>query len=97
MLDFDAHDLLRSCEGAGFRQCHLTCHVLITPSPAGNWDTIINSPGNPNIPSISAAMDEIFTADERAQFEAHARPIVERGGRASRLAVAYLTARKDEP
>ena len=95
MLDFDAHDLLRACEGAGFHHCHLTYHVLITPSPPGNWDAMINTPGNPNIPSISAAMDDIFSTEERALFEAHTRRVVQRGGRVSRLAVAYLTARKD--
>jgi hypothetical protein len=67
---------------------------VVAPSPPGNWNAAINSPGNPNIPSLSDAMNEIFTEDERQRFEHYVRPSVERGGRITRNAVAYLTARK---
>jgi ubiquinone/menaquinone biosynthesis C-methylase UbiE len=96
MMDFDQHDLLRFAEAAGFRNVHLTYHVVAVPAPPMNWEAMINAPGNPNIPSVAEAMRELFDDGERTRIEQHWRPIVEAGGRISRNAVAYLTARKAE-
>jgi ubiquinone/menaquinone biosynthesis C-methylase UbiE len=92
MMDFDQHDLLSLAESAGFPIAHLAYHVIVTPSPPASWEAIINSPGNPNIPSVAEAMQQILSADERARFEAHVKPRVEAGGSTMRSAVAYLTA-----
>jgi ubiquinone/menaquinone biosynthesis C-methylase UbiE len=94
MMDFDQHDLLRFAEDAGFKNVHLNYHVVVIQAPPLGWDAMINSPGNPNIPSIAEAIHQIFTAEERERFEKHLRPRVEAGGSVRRNAVAYLTARK---
>jgi ubiquinone/menaquinone biosynthesis C-methylase UbiE len=94
MMDFDQHDLVRLTEREGFPNVHLAYHVFVMTSPPASWDAVVKAPGNPNIPSLAEAMDRIFNAEERARFEAHVRPHVEAGGRTTRMAVAYLTARK---
>ncbi len=95
MMDFDEYDLLRACEAAGFRRAHLETSVLVFPAVPAKWDAVINSPGNPNIPSMAEALRQVFTAEEAACFEAHVRPNLERGGRIQRMCVAYLSATKD--
>jgi SAM-dependent methyltransferase len=95
MMDFDHLDLLRHAEAAGFRRIDLRLQIYVMPSPPMNWTALISSPGNPTIPSMAEAMDEVFTPDERVRFEAHVRPIVERGGRITHNAVVYLQATKE--
>jgi ubiquinone/menaquinone biosynthesis C-methylase UbiE len=95
MMDFDELDLLRAAEDAGFRRVHVEYRIDVVPAAPEPWDVIVNSPGNPRIPSLAGAMDKLFTPDERAMFEAHARPIVEAGGQPNRRAVVYLRATKE--
>ena len=95
MMDFDEHDLLRQCEAAGFHFVRIDVRILSTLAKPVRWETAIAGAGNPNIPSIAAAMRRIFSEDERARYEAAMRPRFEAGGFPQRSAVAHLIAVKD--
>lgn len=95
MTDFDDRDLLGVCEAAGFSEIHLELHVDIQPPQPQKWDTMINSPGNPLVPSLAEVMAQIFTPEEAARFEAHLRPQVEKGLGRHRSAFVYVWATKD--
>lgn len=96
MTDFDERDLLAFCEAAGFGEIHLELHVALQPPQPQKWETMINSPANPLIPSLAEVMTQIFTPEEAMRFEAHLRPRVEAGLGKHRSALAYLWATKDE-
>ncbi len=96
MTDFDDRDLLTFCEAAGFGEIHLELHVDIQPPQPQKWETMINTPGNPLVPSVAEVMAQIFTPEEAARFEAHLRPHVEQGLGRHRSAGVYVWATKDE-
>ncbi len=94
MLDFDERDLVAHCEAAGFVDIHVALHIFVRPATPQPWERAISIPGNPNIPSMREAMDQLLTAGERARYEAHLRPRIEAGHGMVREAVAYLAALK---
>jgi ubiquinone/menaquinone biosynthesis C-methylase UbiE len=94
MMNFDAHDLLRDAELAGFPVVRITYNVHVMPAPPISWDVWLNSAGNPNIPTTGETLQAIFSDDEMAVFREHARPVLERGGMPYRMASALLTATK---
>jgi SAM-dependent methyltransferase len=96
MLDFDEHGLVAHCEAAGFVDIHVALHIFVRPATPQPWERAISIPGNPNIPSLREAMDQVFTPEERARYEAHVRPRLEAGHGVVREAVAYLAALKPE-
>lgn len=92
MLDFDQVDLLRHCLAAGFSATRLQLEVDATPAPPRPWAEAMEVAGNPKIPSLREAVEELFTRDERERFEHHVRPVVEAGGQPTVSAAAYLQA-----
>lgn len=92
MLDFDERDLVRLAEDAGFFPISLMLDAVIEPLPPRAWEGFANSSGNPNIPTVAEAMEQVLTAAEREQLTAHLRPLVEQGLGEWRMASAYLTA-----
>lgn len=94
MLDFDERDLLAMVEAAGFRDIHLRLEANIDAIEPAKWETLVNSAGNPNIPTLAEAMEQVLTPAERDALVAHLKPQAERGEGIRRLAVAYLWARK---
>ena len=94
MIDFDERDLLAYCEAAGFADIHLELHVDIQQPAPQKWETMINTPPNPLAPSLAEVMTQVLSAEEAQQFEAHLRPLVERGQGKQRAAGAYLWATK---
>jgi ubiquinone/menaquinone biosynthesis C-methylase UbiE len=100
MLDFDERDLVRMAEDAGFPFVSLrldydyAAHVVDTAA-IPPFEVLVNAAPNPNAPSLAEAMDRVLSREERERFVAHVRPLVERGERFSRSAVAYLRARKE--
>jgi hypothetical protein len=61
-----------------------------------SWERFSNTPGNPNIPSLAEAMEQVLTTDERERLVAHLRPLVERGEGVGRSATAFLRATKPD-
>lgn len=95
MLDFDEQDLLVFAERAGLEEVHLELYVDIEPEGEPvPWETFVNSAGNPLVPTWREAMDEVLTAAEATEFEAHLRPLVEQGVGRRRMAGVYLWATK---
>ncbi len=94
MLDFDERDLLGLAEGAGFGEIHLRLRADVEPTEPRSWASFVNTPGNPRIPTLAEAMDDVLTPGEREHVAEHVRPLVEDGRGVSRLATAYLWAIK---
>jgi arsenite methyltransferase len=97
MLDFDERDLLAHAEAAGFGELHMTLEVTVDSRPwtAGcSWEEFRQVAGNPCVPPIGEVLDDALTPPERERFEAHLRPLVERGEGHGRLALAFLWAVK---
>jgi hypothetical protein len=94
MLDFDERDLIRLAEQAGFYPIALTLEAVVEPLPPRRWEGFVNMSGNPNIPTLAEAMDEVLTPSERERLTAHLRPLVEQGHGTWRMATAFLVATK---
>jgi arsenite methyltransferase len=102
MLGFDERDLLAFAQQAGVGEIHLEYRAEILPANASygdtptNWETTLRSSPNPLAPTLKEAMQQALTTSEAERFEAHLRPLVERGQRIRLEAVAYLWAVKCE-
>jgi arsenite methyltransferase len=97
MLDFDERDLLAHAEAAGFGELHMTLEVTVGSRPwtAGcSWEEFRQVAGSPCVPPIGEVLDDALTPAETERFEAHLRPLVERGEGHGRLALAFLWAVK---
>jgi ubiquinone/menaquinone biosynthesis C-methylase UbiE len=94
MLNFDERDLVDLAEEAGFAEVHLELQVEVKPPEPMRWEAYSNMAFNPKIPTIAEVMQQVLTADERALYEAHMRPLVEEGRGSRRIALAYLWALK---
>jgi ubiquinone/menaquinone biosynthesis C-methylase UbiE len=91
MLDFDERDLLALAETAGFFPRELELTAEISPKYPLPWAQFANSSGNPRIPTISEAMEQALTPEERDRFTEHLRPLVEEGKGVQRMATVFLT------
>lgn len=104
MLNFDERDLLTFAEKAGFTETYLDLQVEIVPgkykresqTEEPNWEAFVRSSGNPLIPTIEEAMNQVLTPDEAEQFAAYLRPLFEAKRYVRRFATAYLWAVKHE-
>ncbi len=100
MFDFDALDLVRMAQQAGFREVHLELHADVVPlseyDASGDWDAFMNTAPNPLVPTLGNAMHQALTDDERDMLSAHLRPLVERAGGVSKRAVAYIYGEKHD-
>jgi ubiquinone/menaquinone biosynthesis C-methylase UbiE len=92
MLDFDERDLLALAEGAGFGEVHARLAIDIRPPEPLPWDGMLNSSGNPRVPTVAEAMRRVLTAEEAERLAAHLRPLVEQGRGRRRTAAVYLWA-----
>lgn len=96
MVDFDDRDLVRHAEGAGFPEIGLELRVSVTarrdPVP---WDVFVRTSGNPLLPTVQEAMDQVLSPREAERFSGHLRPLVESGTGVNRRALAYLSAAKN--
>jgi arsenite methyltransferase len=97
MTDFDAGDLVRLAEAAGFARVHCDCHIDVEPGQppeAANVDTLLDTSPNPLAPTIREAITEALAESDRERFVAHLRRAHDEGRQVRRLAVAYLAAGK---
>jgi ubiquinone/menaquinone biosynthesis C-methylase UbiE len=99
MTDFDAGDLVRLAEEAGFERVHCDCHIDVEPGQppqAADVETLLDTSPNPLAPTIREAIDQALTPQQRNRFVAHLRRAHEERRQVKRLAVAYLAAGKTE-
>jgi ubiquinone/menaquinone biosynthesis C-methylase UbiE len=95
MVDFDERDLVRLAGAAGFAEVDLDLRVSVRArKPPTPWERFLRSSGNPLIPTMGEAMEQVLTPAETAAFTGHLRPLVESGTGQERHALAYLTASK---
>jgi arsenite methyltransferase len=97
MTDFDAGDLVRMAEEAGFARIHCDCHIDVEPGQppqAADVGTLLETSPNPLAPTIREAIGQALTEPERDRFVAHLRQAHDEGRQVRRLAVAYLAAGK---
>ncbi len=94
MTDFDERNLLTCAEQAGFNQIGLELQIEIKPPDSGDWEAFLRTAGNPKIPTLEEAMQQVLTPDEREAFIQHTRPLVESKQGQSRSALAYLWSSK---
>jgi arsenite methyltransferase len=92
MLDFDERDLVTLAEQAGFGEVHAQLTIDIRPPEPLPWQAMLNSSGNPRIPTIADAMRQVLTVEEAERLAAHLRPLVEQGRGQRRTAATYLWA-----
>jgi arsenite methyltransferase len=92
MVDFDERDLIRFAGEAGFFPIELDYYAEIRPAGPQPWGALLHSSGNPKIPTMNEAMEQVFTPAERERVTAHLRPLVEKGLGVWQMAHSYLWA-----
>jgi ubiquinone/menaquinone biosynthesis C-methylase UbiE len=90
MTDFDERDLVAQAENAGFSEIHLELQIEVKPHERGDWSAFLHTAGNPKIPTLAEAMEQVLTPEEVDRFTNHLRPLVESKQGTHRFAVAYL-------
>jgi hypothetical protein len=66
--------------------------IDIRPPEPLPWHAMLNSSGNPRLPTLAEAMRQVLTAEEAERLTAHLRPLVEHGRGQRRTAATYLSA-----
>lgn len=94
MADFDERDLLSQAEKAGFTEVHLELQSEVKPHENDDWSAFLHTAGNPKIPTLAEAMEQVLTPEEIEKFTNHIRPLVEGRQGTRRIAIAYLWAVK---
>jgi len=94
MVNFDDRDLVNLAEEVGFAKVELTLEVEVKPPDPLSWDAFLDIAWNPNIPTMREVLSEVLTGEERERYEAHMRPLVEKGQGSRKVASAYLRARR---
>lgn len=97
MIDFDERDLVAAAEEAGFVDIRLYLVLEVTTEPmweTRDWHVFLDSSPNPLAPTFREALDTALSPEEVEQLTAVLRPQIERGEGTTRMARAFLTARK---
>ena len=98
MIDFDERDLLRLAEEAGFLDIRMQYVAEVTQSPPDwrprDWDVFLDTSPNPLARTMREAIAAVLTLEEAARLTEVIRPQVEAGVGTTRLAHAFLSARK---
>ncbi|HSL46870.1 MAG TPA: methyltransferase domain-containing protein [Anaerolineales bacterium] len=90
MVDFDERDLVSQAEKAGFSEINLELHIEIKPHEHEDWSAFLHTAGNPKIPTLAEAMEQVLIPAEAERFTTHIRPLVEGRQGTRRFALAYL-------
>ncbi len=96
MTDFDERDLIRFAEAADFKEIQLELQIEIKPPENGDWERLMHIAGNPKIPTIEEAIQQVLTPEEIETFVNYLRPLVEAKQGVRRSAVTYLWAVKQD-
>jgi arsenite methyltransferase len=87
-------EYLHMCEDAAFAATHIALNIASSPHPPAKIESLLKVSPNPLWPTPSELMDKIFTAEERARFIEHIRPLVEGGKGLARFSSVYIWAFK---
>lgn len=91
IANYSERDLVRFAQEAGFARLHMEFHIDVEPAGILSWDTFIGSSPHPLAPSLRTVLVD-FTEEERRDFEAILRPVVENADSLTTNRIAYLTA-----
>jgi arsenite methyltransferase len=94
MTEFDERDLVTYAEKAGFSEIRLELQIKVEPHENADWSAFLHTAGNPKIPTLAEAMEQVLTPMEIEKFTGHLQPLVEQRRGTRRSAVAYLWAVK---
>ena len=97
MIDFDERDLIVFAEEAGFVDIRLELIAEVTREPmweTRDWQVFLDSSPNPLAPTLREAMKATLTPEEAEQLTAVLRPQIENGHGTTRMARAFMSARK---
>lgn len=94
ITNYTERDLLQLAQTIGFRDLHLELHISVTNSYRKSWEVFLDSSPHPLAPSLRTIFNESFNTEERQQFEAVVRPLVESSELPEIDRMAYLTAIK---
>ncbi len=95
MLNFDERDLVEMAEAVGFDEITLELVIQVKQSSRyRTWEQFMNTAGNPKIPTIAEAIEQILSETEKDLFVSYLRPLVEAKEGKTKSALAYLWARK---
>jgi arsenite methyltransferase len=81
LTNFDERDLFQFAEQAGFHEIILDYRAELKPWEweTNDWNVLKRMSGNPLDPPLGEEIRQALTPAEQAEFEAHLRPLVERG------------------
>jgi arsenite methyltransferase len=99
MIDFDERDLVALAEEVGFVDIRLNLLVEVTRKPmweTRDWGVFLDSSPNPLAPTFREALNAALSPEEAKQLTAVLRPQIEKGEGTTRMAHAFLTARKPD-
>jgi ubiquinone/menaquinone biosynthesis C-methylase UbiE len=94
MGNFDERDLVSQAEKAGFSEINLELQIAVKPHENDDWSAFLHTAGNPKIPTLAEAMQQVLTPAEVETFSNYMRPLVEGRKGTRRSAIAYLWATK---
>jgi arsenite methyltransferase len=92
LVNFSERNLFEMVRGAGFTDIHVELHIDLRPSIVRSWEVFLAASPHPLAPPTSVILAEQFSAEERALFEAHMRPIVEAPDAQTITRIVYLNA-----
>lgn len=94
MLDFDERDLLAHVEREGFAKIDLELRASIDQANRVGaqlgWSTFFETAGNPRIPCLREAIEQVLGPDEAQAFIQHLRARVENDAATTRSARAFI-------
>jgi ubiquinone/menaquinone biosynthesis C-methylase UbiE len=98
LLSFDATELIRSAEVAGFSPVDGFIEAKIAPggSWSRDWESALEMAPNPLAMSLREAIESALDADAASIFRDALRPLVEHGEGVTRTAALYLFAKKPD-
>ena len=95
MMNFGERDLFELAKEAGFEEVNV--ELVLDHKPGSwvkDWDSMLKTAPNPNAHTVQEIIDGALSSEEAARFEAHMKPVVDRGQGVMESAFAYLSATK---
>jgi arsenite methyltransferase len=94
IANYNERDLLRWARAAGFTDVNVRLHLEARPSAIRSWPLFLAISPHPLAPTLDEILVDRFAEDERREFEAIMRPLIESGRWTMVGNAAYLVAVK---
>lgn len=97
MMNFDERNLMSCAIDTGFKEVTLKYEAMISHQAQWHWDILYKAPPNPNAKSLEEKVNKTLSAEEKEQFLAYFKPLVETSKANRVFAFAHLIATKSAP